>query len=423
MSIRTENYSPLDPINSILSGPPGTEAAMCLMIPPEKSLYEANCEDASVVQARQDHNAMRETFEKYGITSYNMREIIGQELARRGRLPFHTREKFLRELEKRALFFHQTYQFAPDFERLIEEIHTLFDEDLRTMGLDAAIAINGVLTNVIDLKGNLKPLDPSVFPAGNFLFWRDTNHVVANKMGTHRMFYDIRDQEVAIAQLGFEALGLEYQPVLSEKSHFNRHNRRNSIEGGDILPMELNGQRYSFIGTAERTSFEAVQAWFTLHEDSFRLSGDGIIPMVVQGPTSYTQDQMHLDTFAQQIAPGALLHCGELTRQREISILMRRGGEIVKVRPQNLSDGTFAEWIEVNATNAYDMTREEQLNYAPNVLVHGSKSKNTTVFVTRDGTPKVTEFIQRHAVDVVLLRMNELTKFYGGAHCSTSELR
>lgn len=69
------------------------------------------------------------------------------------------------------------------------------------------------------------------------------------------------------------------------------------------------------------------------------------------------------------------------------------------------------------------MTRDEQLNYAPNVLVHGSQSGDTTVFVTRDGTPEVTRFIQEHAVDTVLLRMNELTKFYGGAHCATSEIR
>lgn len=73
--MRTENYSPLDPIKSILSGPPGTEAAVCLTLPPEISLFEPNSADADVLRARQDHDRMRETFEQYGIQSFNMREM------------------------------------------------------------------------------------------------------------------------------------------------------------------------------------------------------------------------------------------------------------------------------------------------------------------------------------------------------------
>jgi len=132
---------------------------------------------------------------------------------------------------------------------------------------------------------------------------------------------------------------------------------------------------------------------------------------------------MHLDTYAQQVAPNTIIHCGEISNNRNVSILTRKKGEIVKVKIENLYNGIFSEWIERNATNVYDMTREEQLNYAPNVLVHGSDSKNTTVFTTRDGTPEVTRFIEQHAIEVVKLSMNELTKFYGGAHCATSEVR
>ncbi len=102
---------------------------------------------------------------------------------------------------------------------------------------------------------------------------------------------------------------------------------------------------------------------------------------------------------------------------------MRKNGDIVRVKPENLQNGSFSEWIEQNANNVYDMTREEQLNYAPNVLVHGNKDKETTVFITRDGTPEFTQFIKTHAVNTVLLKMDELTKFYGGSHCATSEIR
>jgi arginine deiminase len=302
-----------------------------------------------------------------------------------------------------------------EFDRLAWEIESLFDIDIQNMGLDPAIALNGVLTNVLDFNGRYKQFDPNLPPAGNFLFWRDTNHITADSLVTHKMFYPIRDQEVALAQVGFDALDIRYKPI-SIPGY-------GSIEGGDILPMEINGQLYAMIGTAERTSHEGVKAWYEAHEKSFSLSGDGIIPMMIQGPTSSTQDQMHLDTYAQQIAPGTIIHCGDITSNRQISILMRQGGDIVTVDVGRLKGNTFLEWIETNATHVYNMTTQEQLSYAPNVLVHGSPSKGTTVFVTRDGTPEVTRFIEQHAVDTVLLHMNELTKFYGGSHCATSETR
>lgn len=410
--MRVENYSPLDPIKSVLSGPPGTEAALCLTLPPGISLFEPNAADASVVRARQDHDRMRETFEQHGIESFNMREIIGTELARRNDLAFTSRDKFLSELISRAYELQRQYGLVIDFDRLVAEIVALFDHDVKSMGLDPAIAINGVLNNILNQNGRLKQFDPSLPPAGNFLFWRDTNHITGNQMGTHQMFYPIRDQEVALAKIGFDALGINYKPVVTGNS-------KASIEGGDILPLELNNQLYALIGTAERTSAEAVMAWYALHEKSFQTSGEGIIPMVVQGPTDIdTQSQMHLDTFMQQVAPGAIIHCGKLTAMREISVLARKQGEIVRLKPEN-----FGSWIERNAHNVYDMSEDDQKAYAPNVLVHGDEVGGTTVFVTRDGTPEVTDFIQQHAVNTVLLQMNELTKFYGGAHCATSEIR
>lgn len=155
----------------------------------------------------------------------------------------------------------------------MSEIVELFDRDVQCMGLDPAIAINGVLTNVLDHNCQLKTFNPSLPPAGNFLFWRDTHHINASRMGTHRMFYPIRDQEVVLAQMGLGALGIEYtpidiQPTINTKcvNGYPVKYHTQSIEGGDVLPMELNGQLYALIGMAERTSAEAVEAWFALHE-------------------------------------------------------------------------------------------------------------------------------------------------------------
>ena len=416
--MKTENYSPLDPITSIMLGAPGTEALMCLTIPPEISLFEANASgNVSVADARKDHERMQGELEREGIEVFNMREIIAQVLAERANHPYHSREDLLNELMCRAEFLLNKYKMPVSLGFVRQELEELLDMDIKQMGLEAAIAINAALTNVIGIDGKPKNFDPKNPPAGNFLFWRDTNHIIGGHMGVHRMFYSIRDQEVAFAKLGFDALGLVYHQLDLKGG------KNNSIEGGDILPMELGKQLYALIGKAERTSWGGVQAWFKLHEHEFSQSGAGLIPAIVEGPHSGTQDQMHLDTFSQQVAPGAIIHCGEITKRRNFSILMRRRGEIIKVKPENLKDGTYAEWIESQADHIYDMTQEEQLNYAPNVLVSGDGSEGTTVFITRDGTPAVTSFIRKHATSVVLLKMNDLTKFYGGAHCATSEMR
>lgn len=427
--MRTENISPLRPIRSVFLGPPGTEATLGLMLPSEISLFESNApETTSVTSARQDHERFQEKLTENGIHVFNMRHILGNALAERAHHRFTSKAVFVNELLDRAMKLHQAHHMQLDPEQRLAELEALIDIDTQQMGLDAAIAINGVLTNILGIDGEERPFNPDLFPPlANFLFWRDTNHVTGGQLVTHRMHYYIRDQEVKLAELGFQALGFEYQQIAIEPSlRTNASGQKvnsESIEGGDVLPFELNQQLFSLIGAAERTSWEAVKAWFELHEHLFSASGPGIIPAVVEGPTSGTQDQMHIDTYVQQVAPGAIIHCGEITRARDFSILMRRGGEIVKVKPEDMSDGTFYDWIVNNAPHTYDMSREEQLNYAPNVLVDGSETGETTVYITRDGTPEVTDFIQQHAVKTVLLQMNDLTKFYGGAHCATSEIR
>lgn len=400
------NFSPLNPVHTVLLSPPGTEAVMGLAMPPEVSLFEADSSDTcSVVEARQDHERMQAELSSRGIEVFNMRQVIGTEISKKQKI-YTTREELLGELKSRAEILHDTYGRG-DKDRIMEELETIIDTDIKNLGLEPALAINAVLTNCIDIDGNPKAFDREAPPAANFMFWRDTNHITGDQMLTHRMFYPIRQQEVILAQIGLDALGINSQPVLP-------NGRSGSIEGGDILPVEVDGSVYALIGSAERTSDEGVKAWFEAHENLWKLSGEGIIPVVIDGPKQDTQDQMHLDTFAQQITKDNMIHCGEITEARSASILVRRGGEIVKIDTQ-----IFRDWIEKRFTNTLDLTREEQLAYAPNVLVDAG----STVYITRDGTPRVTNYIRNHVSEVVLLQMYNLTKLYGGAHCATSEIR
>lgn len=403
--INPTNFSPLDKIRAVLVGQPGTEAVYGLAMPPEKSLFEANFNSlGSVVKASKDHVNMQVEFKKRGIEVYNMREIIGRELAMKEN-PFKNSDQLKAELRKRAYQLHQTYRLD-DVENTIEELETLYDQDRAAYGEDVAIAINSVFTNCVDVDGNRKEFNVSLPPPANFLFWRDTNHITGSQVRTHRMFWDIRDQEVILAEIGLKALGINFERMQLPKGK--------SIEGGDVMPIEIGGKRYAFIGRAERTTDTAVDEWFKTHEKMWDQSGEGLIPAVVEGPRTNTQNQMHLDTYFQQVSKDSAIQCPELTDLRKISLLMRRGPDILRVEPVR-----FREWVDKQFGNVYQATRQEQLNYAPNILVDAGQ----TVYISRKDSPNFTEFLQKHVPEVVLFDMAYLTQMYGGAHCSTSEIR
>ncbi|MCJ7826433.1 arginine deiminase family protein [Patescibacteria group bacterium] len=403
------NYSPLDPIRAIMVGAPGPEAIFGLNMPGEISRFELDSPGTcSVVTARQEHERMQQELTNRGIHVYNMRAIIGKVLAERQSV-FSSKESLLAELKSRVnrLRNHYHMENTGNRDQIMQELENLVDADIQSMGLDPALAINAVLTNCIDINGKRRDFKINQPAAANFMFWRDTNHLTGDTFGTHQMFEPIRKQEVILAKLGMNAIGLKYKPVFKD-------GQKGSIEGGDILPMEIDGKQYAIIGRAERTSDEGVDAWYKLHEDLWKPTGEGLIPMVVEGPISDMQDQMHTDTHTQQFSKDGIVHCGEITQNRKASILTRKKGDIVKVDTQ-----VFRDWIEKKFPTVYNMTRKEQLAYAPNILV----DKGDTVYITRDGTPEVTDFIRNHVAETVLLHMNNFTKMYGGAHCGTSEMR
>jgi len=409
-----KNLSPLDPITGLFVSSPGSETAMALTLPPHISLFETNAPgNTSMVKAREDHDRMVEVFVGDGIEVCNVRPIIAEVLANKAQpylLNLHfIQSELMRRVEQYAAAYPDMHSNVPEIQA---EVLSLLTKDIRTMGEAPALAITAALNRIMTPLGQFLDFSPQRPPTANLMFMRDTSHITPRNIGTHRMRWPIRQQEVVFAEMAFDALGLQYQKV--------GINDPDSIEGGDIMPMEFNDTLYSLIGSAERTSWNAVLAWFEMHEACFSASGDGVIPIILQGPSNGTQDMMHTDTWVAQIAPGAVMHCGEITKQRQISILMRKEGRIVKV-PAGAAN--LEDWINKQADSVYDMTRQEQLAYAPNVLVNGASNKQTTVYITRDGTPEVTNFVSRHAASVVELAMNEITKAYGGAHCLTSEFR
>lgn len=406
LNIQPSNFSPMHRIGAVLCSPPGAEALCGLCMPPSLSLFELDASSDTggcIYSANQEHQGMQRELSDRGIEVFNMRQVIGEKLAEREN-HFKNIGQLRQELESRILQLKNRYGLGKT-EEIFKELEVLLNEDKTRYGEDVAVAINATLTNCADLNGKFKKFNPNIPPAANFLFWRDTNHITGDQVRSHKMFWPIRQQEVILAEMGMKAIGIE-----SERMNIPH----GSIEGGDVMPIEVNGRRYAFIGRAERTSNEGVEEWFKTHEGLWSQSGNDVTPVVVDGPHQDTQDQMHLDTFFQQVSGDSCIHCGDLTDARDLSILARRGSNIVRVDTIK-----FSRWINNNFTYPYNMTRDEQLNYAPNILVDAGN----TVYITRSGTPNVTRFIENQVTTTIMLGLEHLTKLYGGVHCSTSEIR
>lgn len=416
MTRSVENFSPRQRIKSVLLSPPGVETSLASLYPEKISLFEAV--NFPMVQARQDHEKMQRTFDQYGIEIYNMRLIIGEqftkEVFKNKSLPkeINTLSKFKNELIYRATIIHNEYSANHKksvFDQSLKDIDELLQKDLDLFkgNEKAVIAINALYTYCIDIKGNYINFDvkSDKYPMGNQIFWRDTNHISATSMGLHKMHFPIRQPEVDIAKIGIEALGIPYYQIKLEKG---------SIEGGDVLPMELNGNRYALIGQAERTSVEGAHAWYLLHQKEFEKNN--IIPLLIRGPSENTQTEMHLDTYFQQVSKNGVIHCGEITANREVFQLYKSNNQV-----KERSLGSFYKYINHRFVDIYEMSREEQLNYTPNVLVDDSRK---VVFVTREIKKEAQDFLEKTCGQKTeFLDMPHLTQLYGGAHCSTSEVR
>lgn len=401
---KTENYSPLDPITDVLVFTPGTEAVLGLLM--NNALFEENASVlASVLEARREHREMVEAFKSHGINVTDLRSSLGKSLKDPEKRSFPDAEAFLNAAKAKAMYLKACNGIG-DLGNVYAQLEHAFISDVANMGEQAAIEVNAVLCGMADEKK--RRLDRKIDPIPNMMFARDYLHVTGGELVTNAMRFDVRRQEVPLAQ---KALSHEGIP-------FSKLHTAGSLEGGDIMPLEFNNTLFAAIGKAERTDERGVHSWYNKHERKFSASGDGLVPIIVEGPNANTQDQMHLDLVWQQVGSGAAVFCSELAEQRVVGTLLKKKGML-----QVVDRMPMIKWIEKTVDDALEISRQEQQAYATNLLFHGRDGGQQPVaFLTRTDTPRVTEFISQHA-EIVLLNLIHLTKFYGGVHCLTTEFR
>jgi len=244
-------------------------------------------------------------------------------------------------------------------------------------------------------------------PATNHFFQRDPQITTDKGVVLGRMKNRVRDYETLLAEHVFENLGI---------TPLYRVNHHGTLEGGDYIPAG----DYALIGQGLRTNEDAIQQ--LLDQKVF----DFPEIAVVYDPFCQ-QDEMHLDTYFNLVAPdkGIIVderihsengnpHPDKLSR---VTLYQRQeDGKYSQKTEKN--ELTFQEYLEHKGVHLIPLPKELQKRYGINILT----MKENEVIAVENVSPDYCTYLKSHGVRVREVPMENLTKGYGGPHCMTQVL-
>ncbi|HBS48328.1 TPA: hypothetical protein DEO28_00595 [Candidatus Dependentiae bacterium] len=247
------------------------------------------------------------------------------------------------------------------------------------------------------------------YPLMNMHFLRDQQITTDKGVVLGKMNSVQRAHEVDVTEFAFNKLGIK--PIY-------RVTGEGRLEGGDFIPVG----DFALIGQGLRTNAEGVKQLF--ENDVFGYAEVA----VVKDPFKH-QDQMHLDTYFNILGPKK----GLVDKIRREKGLITRDDITRPIRPtvdvykkNNLGkyecvqkDKDFFEYIEIEkGFNLIDIADSEQLNYGCNFLCIG----NNKIVGVKGVSETYPERIKNSNVDATWLDFKNVTKSYGGPHCTTQVL-
>ncbi len=401
------------PLEEVLVwGEPGVEALLGQLIPKSKSLFFSYYE---VLEARKEFRHLQALVESEKIQFTRAKDALAKRLAHR-ELPNEPRS--IQELEaallQRANEYYETYRehktrdfLHEGFHGNIDEIYIqiqkdikqILQEDIQAYGELATIRLNHLLSLSHEL------------PLSNIFYGRDQSQALADKLVLSILKWDIRKPEVAIFKEALLELG--YQDSIIEID-------RGTFEGGDIA---IFGDT-CYIGVGARTSFSAVKnlcrkigPWLDRqglqivavvnkrHQDEARLSG---------APSDEHMHLMHLDMFWIPLASDLVLAYGAEIDQREVIRVTCNSDMFITEKL-----GSFREFHADKGIEIIEVTKQEQENFATNLLNLGNK----TVIVALSTNTRVIAELEKRGYRVLSAELNKLVNGYGATHCLTAPVR
>jgi len=280
-----------------------------------------------------------------------------------------------------------------------KDIKQILFEDIQAYGETAAIRLNHLLSLSHEL------------PLANIFYGRDQSQALADKLVLSILKWNIRKPEVAVFKEALLELG--YADALIEID-------RGTLEGGDIA---VAGDT-CYIGVGARTTFSAVKnlcrkigPWLEEH-------GIQIVAVVNKrheeeamlygAPTDEHMHLMHLDMFWIPLAPDLVLACGDEIDQRKVIRITHNSGMFIA---EDL--GSFREFHSEKGIEIIEVTKQEQENFATNLLNLGNK----TVIVALSTNTRVIAELEKHGYQVLSAELNKLVNGYGATHCLTAPVR
>jgi len=408
--MRPQVFDETHPLEEVLVwGEPGIEALLGQLLPKSKSLFFSYYE---VLEARREFRHLQALIENEGIKFTKARDALANRLAHK-ELP--NEPKSVKDLEAALLqrageyyeifrekkiedFSHEGIHGEIDeiYLQIQKDIQQILAEDIQAYGETGAIRLNHLLSLSHEL------------PLANIFYGRDQSQALADKLVLSILKWDIRKPEVAIFKEALLELGYTDSLVEIERGAF---------EGGDVAVF---GDT-CYIGVGARTSFSSVKNLCRKIGSHLETRGIQIVAvrnrrheedaMLYGAPTDEHMHLMHLDMFWIPLAPDLVLAYGHEIDQREIVRITHNADMFIT---EDL--GSFREFHAEKGIEIIEVTKQEQENFATNLLNLGNK----TVIVALSTNPRVIHELERRGYRVLSAELNKLVGGYGATHCLTA---
>ena len=411
--MKPQLFDETQPLEEVLVwGEPGIEALLGQLLPKSRSLFFSYYE---VLEARKEFRYLQTLVENEKIQFTRAKDALAKRLERR---ELANEPKSIRELEvallQRANEYYETFRELKrkDFSREgihanIEDIYLqvqrdmkqILQEDLRSYGEIATIRLNHLLSLSYEL------------PLANIFYGRDQSQALTDKMILSVLKWEIRRPEVAIFKEAL--LELDYGNVLIEIE-------RGTLEGGDIAVF---GDT-CYVGVGARTTFSAAKNLCRKIGPYLEQYGLQIVAVVnnrheqeaatYDAPTEEHMRIMHLDMFWIPLAPDLVMGYGDEIDQRKVIRISSKSDTLIT---EEL--GSFREFHANKGIEIMEVTKQEQENFATNLLNLGNKK----VIVALSKNTRVITELKKRGYSVLSAELNKLVNGYGATHCLTAPVR
>ncbi len=376
---------------TVMWGPAGIEAAIAQLLPVDMSCFQTQFD---VLKARSEFSQILELMQNESPETKVLlvRDEYARQITASGLGSQLDREQTLNLFKSKAKNYYEEYgNRGIKLEQVNSWIDTIFEEDEKKYGLNTALILNQVLVNGEGL------------PLANSIYARDQSNVIGDVWIWSSMRHTIRQPEVAMYK---EVLG-KMCVATPEKFNIVAVNGGGKFEGGDAIVS--NGIAY--IGVGGRTNIEGVGQI----APSLLANGLRVIAVYDKARDQHIDgemDTMHLDTFAMPVDQNTMVLCKDEAERRIVFEYTMDDGVLVKSEL-----GGFVDFLVESGVGMIEISKEDQIHFAPNFVNLGERR-----IVLSLNNVDLAQQLTAKGYTVLTADMSEITKGYGGLHCSMAPI-